>query len=254
MVGYYGARGRSYKKHPKSNGRKRYMQALIVRRGARIAERIRAQNKRTGGFAGREAKFLDTNVTTDPFTTAWLPMDPGSSVDTISAVAQGIGESQRVGRAYRIHSISIRGFMTIAAAESATAPVDDTICRIALVLDKQTNAAQLSAPNVYSAAASSDVNSFRNMQFIDQFDVLKTVTRTMKPGQTNEGAANLFSNGTIRSTPWSMHVNFNPPIKVVCPGTTGVVASVADNSFHVIGTATSAQATLTYTSRVRYSG
>ncbi len=212
---------------------------------------------RTGGFMGLEKKFVDYNVASDAFTTVWAggEMEDGTAL-SLSAVAQGDGESQRDGRVYHIHSVHINGFLERAAQESVAAPVGDVLARLALVWDTQTNGAQLNAEDVFlTIGAGEDVNSWRNLQFSKRFIVLKDKKIRIPVGMANlnEGAVNLFANTALK-IPFKINKTFKTPIKVRCSGTTAVVAAITDNSLHLIGTATNSNGALTYQSRVRFTG
>ena len=214
-------------------------------------------NKRTGGYEDLENKFVDYNVAGDAFSTQWAggEMEDGTAL-SLSAVAQGDGESQRDGRVYYINSVHIKGFINIDVAEAQTAPGADSLARIALVWDTQTNGAQLNAEDVFlTIGAGEDVNSFRNLRYSKRFIVLKDKMLRLptSTAQLNEGSANAFANARVR-IPFAINKKFKKPIKVRCSGTTAAVSSITDNSLHLIGTSTLASTTLTYQSRCRFQG
>ncbi len=259
----YGGHAKYYK--PKGfNGKKRrkaFVSASTARRTAYIANVPRVistpMNVRTGGYEGREMKFVDYNKAADAFTVQWTGGEmEDSTALSLSAVAQGDGESQRDGRVYHIHSVHIRGFIDVPVVEGATAPVGDILARLAMVWDTQTNGAQLNAEDVYlGVGAGEDVNSFRNLQNSKRFIVLKEKMLRLPRAnaQMNEGSINLFANGDLKIH-FTFNKKFNTPIKVRCSGTTAAIASVTDNSIHLIGTATATALKLTYESRVRFTG
>ncbi len=213
-------------------------------------------NVRTGGFMALERKFKDYNDAADAFSTVWAAgeMEDATAL-SLSAVAQGDGESERDGRVYHIHSVHLKGFVKYNVQESQTAPIEDHIVRLALVWDTQTNGAQLNAEDVFvTIGAGEDINSFRNLQFSKRFVVLKDKTIKINlNNQTNEGAINLFANGEVR-IPFKINKSFKTPIKVRCSGTTATVSVITDNSLHLIGTGTSTNAKVTYQSRIRFTG
>ncbi len=237
-----------------SRKRKRKTTFTSRKRPRRAEAAVMVTNPRVGGFLGFENKFLDLEVTDDAFATSWAAMNPASSVDCISAVAQGDGESNRDGRVYFINSIHLRGTIDMPVAESAAAPRSDVYARIALVWDTQANAATVTATDVMDGGQTEDWLAFRNLQNTKRFRVLKDMTRRIVVSQQmNEGAVNLFaSTGAI--VPWTMNVRFKKPVKVTCVGTTGVIASISDNAFHVIGCANSTVCELNYQSRIRFTG
>lgn len=218
-----------------------------------VARRAGFTNVRTGGYMDMEKKFVDYEMTDDAFTTTWSVMEDATA-DCISAVSQGDGESQRDGRTYHIRSLHMKFFVSRASAESATNPPVDMIWRILVVLDKQTNGAQLTATDVMDAGGTDDVLSFRNLQFTRRFQVLADMKGVLKPQMVNEGAINLFANGISYSHPRSFNRTFKTPLKVTTSGTTAVIAAIQDYSIHVIGISTSTSCLLSYASRLRFSG
>ncbi len=210
-------------------------------------------NRRTGGFLGMESKFFDTESTSDAFATTWAPME--NATTGLSAMSQGDGESQRDGRKLHITSIHIKGMVTAPATESQTAPLNDRICRFCLVLDTQTNGAQLTATNVMDGGQTLDVFSFRNLQFTHRFKVLfdKTINVPISKACVNEGAANLFANAVVQ-IPFTINKKFKTPIPVLMGGTTADIVNVTDNSLHMIGVSNTAVLDLSYQSRIRFKG
>ncbi len=99
----------------------------------------------------QELKFVDYTVTNDAFTTTWVggEMEDATAL-SISAIAEGTGDSQRAGRVATLISWKINGFVNIAAVESITTPLPDQIARIVVVHDKQTNGVQLKTLNLCS--------------------------------------------------------------------------------------------------------
>lgn len=205
-----------------------------------------------------ELKFKDYSSIADAFSTTWSggEMDPSTAL-SVSTVGQGDGESNRDGRKYTIQSLHIRGFVHFAAQEAQVSPKTDVICRVAVVLDKQTNAAQLNAEDVFlSIGSNEDHQSFRNLQFSKRFTVLKDKWFRIPLGQmtVNEGSVDAFANGGYKSLDFRWDFKFPKGINVNTKATTAVVGAVTDNSIHVIGVASNTSALLTYESRVRFTG
>ena len=221
------------------------------------SRRRRRMQPRIGGFTGIEKKFVDYTLNGAALTTIWAggEQDEGTAL-SMSAIGQGDGESQRDGRVATLHSWFVKGFFTNSEIESSVAPLADTLVRIAVVLDKQSNGAQLNAEDVFdTVGASQDVNSVKNLQNSARFKVLKDMTRVVQNARanTNEGAVNLFAQGQT-FTPFKMGGVFNPPIRVNHTGTGATIATCADNSIHVIATGTQTTGLLSYRSRVRFTG
>lgn len=213
-----------------------------------------ARNRRVGGYVGIEKKFIDAHKTETALAATWTSVQPSSGVtDCISCPAQGDGESNRDGRVYYIHSIYVHGKVIKPAQESAAAPTGTQRVRVAMVLDKQTNAAGVTATNVMDNTASDQIMAFRNLQLVSRFQVLKQKTMYINPEIVNEGAVNLFANG-VREIPFNFSYKFKTPLKVVCVGTTADVASVTDNSISIIAVANSTSDTIQYDTRCRFTG
>ncbi len=211
-------------------------------------------NLRIGGFVGIETKFVDYERTALTVDNAWA----GNELDdttalAVSSIAQGDGESQRDGRKCELLSCHLKGTATLASNEAQANPGESTVLRLILVLDKQTNGAQLNAEDVVTATTL-DVNAWRNLQNSQRFRILKDVRMDINFTQHTQEAVNDFSYANqVKS--WEMHVVFKKPIVVNHTGTTAVVTSIADNSIHLIGVSTStAQCVINYVSRVRFRG
>lgn len=198
-----------------------------------------------------ELKFIDRELVTEAMAVAWTNHDP-TTVDCLSAVATGDGESDRDGRVYYIHSVHINGRVGFTVQESVGAPVADPIYRIIVVLDKQTNGVLLTPTDVMDASLAEDFHAFRNMHFVQRFWVLsdKMFSITMNT-QTNEGSVNLFANGG-RVRLWNVDHVFKIPLKVYCSNTTAVIASIENFSIHVIAICSTTNTTISYQSRVRF--
>ncbi len=252
MPAYYTKKRKSYRGRPGRRGV--YKQKFTrAQRTTILARYPPASNVRTGGFIERELKFADKEVTAQAFSGSWGTLDPTD--DSLTGVAQGNGESQRLGRKYQVHSLHIKGFVEAATSESAVTPQQDIQCRLVVVIDSQTNAAQLSATDVFDAGLTDDINAFRNLQHSTRFRVLKDKTFKINRSMAvvNEGAANLFATAS-QEIPFKWNFRFSTPLEIITTGTTAAINVVATNSIHVIGIATSTAGLINYQSRLRYTG
>lgn len=213
----------------------------------------RGGGPRTAGFLGIERKFADFEESNQVFSITWVTMQDGT-IKCISGVVQGDGESNRDGRVYNITSLHIKGFIELLGSEGQTAPLGDTLARVCVVLDTQTNGAELTATDVMDGAQTDDVNSFRNLQFTGRFRVLKDHLFRI-PGQSGSmtSGANVFDQGPVK-IPFNWNFVFKKPIKVTCSATTGVIGAITDNSIQIIGVADTALTLLNYQARIRYVG
>ncbi len=216
---------------------------------------IEVLNSRSGGFAGIELKFLDSNVPTTALATTWTAKNPAAagSTGSISVPAVGTGESERNGRGYVIKSIHIQGEFTSPGEESQAAPFTGLQARIIVYWDTQTNSAQATATDIMDNGAVNQVYAFRNLQNSRRFIVLFDKTIQLRQFQMNEGAANLFARGGQRY-PFKFHKRFGKGIKVTCDGTTADVASVSDNNIGIAAVANSTDVSIEYDARIRFVG
>ncbi len=210
-------------------------------------------NLRIGGFLGIENKFIDheLGVTTLSGTWAGGELDEGTALSR-SAIAQGDGESNRDGRKANLLSVHVKGFLRIISQEAAANPVFGGIVRLILVMDKQTNGAQLNAEDVVTVTTQ-DINAWRNLQNSQRFRILKDQRIEMPVTNMSTFQVNDFSTSQ-QEMPFEFHVVFKKPIVVNHTGTTAVVASIADNSLHLIGISTLGIHQISYVSRVRFRG
>ncbi len=212
--------------------------------------------RRTGGYSNMlaslptEKKFSDSESNSDVFALTWAPMENATML-CLNAVAVGNTESTRVGRVYYIHGIFIRGEIVLSAIEASGVPRDDTLVRIVVVWDHQTNGAQLTATDVMDNTQTFDHLTFRKLQHTSRFTVLMDKVIVMKPLAVAQGAVDLFAAGAPRRS-WRFNKVFRKPVKVTCKGTSAVVASITDNSFHVIGVSSQTNAVMSYQVRIRF--
>lgn len=220
--------------------------------------RLRKRNVRTAGFLGIENKFYDTARTalslTAPTNAAGAEVDP-VTVNTISAPAQGDGESNRDGRCIKINSIHINGNVFTSAQSAQSSADEGTIIYIALIQDMQTNGAQLNSEDVFTnpgAIAGLAANPFRDLQYSRRFKVLAKKVITLINPNLGGAAAAFIQNGITK--PFMFNLKCNIPVNFTA--TTEGVSSVADNSLHLVAycsdTTTAPQ--IRYNSRIRFVG
>lgn len=204
-------------------------------------------NVRSGGFLGYEKKFIDQGLASAIVanSVAGSEVDPGTT-NCLNAVAQGDGPTNRDGRKYHVLSIHIRGFINFV---DQTAPYTADHVRILLVLDKQTNAAQLNAEDVLVSSTPA-TTAFRNLEFSERFRVLRDMT--LKKPDVGSGT---LTNTWRATKPFKMNVNFKQPLPVTCSGTTGNVTAINDHSLHLIAISFNGSSNeLNYQSRCRFVG
>lgn len=242
-----------------SRSRSRWNARMGARRGAQLATR----NLRTAGFLGREMKFFDTAVApvaiVNSATMAGGEVDPTAlpgAVLCLNAMAQDDTPSGRDGRRVILKSVQVTGKINLGASELAASPVASMNVFVALVLDTQTNAAQLNSEDVYintSASLLMGAEPQRNLLFGNRFVILKKETFNLDPLTLSHFAADSFSTAG-RSVTFDWFKKIDIPVNMI--GTTAVIANVVDNSLHMLAFTDTAGGNLTiaYNSRVRFVG
>lgn len=222
---------------------------------------ISKKRKRTSVKITDELKFLDNSLVDTALVAAtdWTgaELDPATTL-CLTAPAQGDTASSRDGKQIIAKSINVKGKVYIPQTELQGSPPVGTEIFVALVLDKQTNNAQLNSEDVYSlVAANSGLNCrpLRNMNFAKRFKILKTEKFIFDNTAISHFAVDSFSKpARAIDFDWfvdlkDMKINFNST-------TTGVIGNVLDNSVHVVGIAnsTTEAPAISYQARFRFIG
>jgi hypothetical protein len=224
-----------------------------------LTTRRQRLNLRTGGFLGIEKKFYDT---TGSATAIASPTDAsGGLLDPVSGalntMVQGDGQSQRDGRQVRMVSIQVKGVVQIPtqAAENVT---DIMPCvSIYIVLDTQTNGAQLNTSNVFTNPSGSAVTAatiYRNLQFSKRFRILKhKIIRLPMATMASDAVGTFGISGS--NVPFECYKKLGY-MQVNYTGTTENISNITDNSLHIVAFSSnnSMNPALIYNSRLRYVG
>lgn len=221
---------------------------------SKVASSLAMVNRRTGGYVDLEKKFKDLDFTSTVFSTSWITMED-STAKCLSATAIGDGPENRDGRVYHVTAIEIIGQIGQPALEAQSSLSSNKTCRLKLVLDKQTNAAQMTGAQLMDEGGSNNIDSFRLLENTRRFTVLKSKQILLKPHNVAQGEVDKFASATL-ITPFKIYHSFKKPLRVQCIGgqSTAVIESIADNSLHLVGCSTSAAATLNYQVRIRFQG
>ncbi len=218
-------------------------------------------NLRAAGFLGIEYKFYDKSLVasalTAPTGATGGEHDPSGTV-MLNTVVQGDGESNRDGRQIRMCSIQIKG--TISCGNQATQSAADpaTTVVIYLVLDTQTNGAQMNSEDCFtnpSASAALAAFPHRNLKFAKRFRVLaRELIVLQNPAIANDAAAtgNIVQQGLVR--PFNIYKKLDTTVNY--SDTIENVSAITDNSLHVIAfcTNTGLAPFINYNSRLRFVG
>ncbi len=221
----------------------------------RILSRL---NRRTGGFIGLEKKFADTSIVSTAMSVSTDltggELDPATLLG-LNSVAIGDTESTRDGRVMHMTNLVVKGQLRVAPKINTTAGQTQNRAFLALVLDTQTNGAQLNSEDVYvnpSGDALLNTRPVRNLQYIKRFRVLWSKELVLPIVSETYDGTNIETGGVSRS--FQFFINWKKKIKTIFTGTTAVVGSIGDNSLHMIGFANSTDVLCDYNARLRFVG
>lgn len=179
--------------------------------------------------------------------TAAAPVNP-TAITSLNLISQGTTQHQRIGNKMRIHAIRFRGVITLQPNISFSSGM----VRVLLVRDKQSNGTMPAVSDVLepTAAATTDVYAFADMDNLDRFDIVKD--KLFRVGESGYGVVG--TSCAIATIPFKMsHKIRNPDYQeIVFSSTTGAQAEVRSNNYFVIVIASNAQTAITGKSRVYY--
>lgn len=183
---------------------------------------------RTSGYYGRfapsggELKFVDFTYD-DAIVSA-----NGSIKNSICTIAQGVEQSQRIGRKCTIKSINIKWLLALPSHNGAVVPFGDTT-RIIVFLDKQCNGATATVADILDTA---DIRSHRNLANEGRFRILKD----MKYDTNYAGVA--YNTGTATYIAASQQTLGNTFKKCNIPvefnSTTGAITEIRSNNIGLL--------------------
>nr|AOV86322.1 putative capsid [uncultured virus] len=213
-----------------------------------------------GVYAIGEHKYFDQNIEVNPFpsSSSWTnTMVEDPTVKTLFAPSQGAAINQRIGREVDIHKIRINGNITMDPDSAVTAGIGAEVLRLALVIDSQTNATQMTGAQLYNNGSTTAYwQNFQNLDNFGRFRVLKDKLIVIDDPNlgTSAVAGTDIRNGKSRTFKWT--ISFKKPLRVRFNGTNGgTIADIVDNSIHLVGNSTSVGGSnlrLQYTSRIVY--
>jgi len=200
---------------------------------------------RTGGFYGRynkpgsELKFLDTAISVAPIDATYEVM-----TSCLNVVAQGGGESQRIGRKITIKSIQMRHVLTYVPAASTQGLTTVVIC---LVLDKQANGAAPAITDIFTS--NSAATAMINLANSERFVVLKRFVFTLA---SSAGASGSFSRAEALI---DFYKKVDIPVEYDNTAATGALTTVRSNNLLLTAGSLGEDdvVLMTGTTRIRYS-
>lgn len=199
-----------------------------------------------------EVKFVDDGQFTSTMATALSSAngDPTTRA-CLNAMAQGDGDSERVGRRIVMKSLELQGNIGLHYGDSAA--FVGTYARMVVYLDKQTNGVQSTPDEVYTAGTGASVNAYPDLAQSGRFKILVDKWVDLTPGGFSWNGTVWASLGSKKH--FRVHVDLND-MEANFTGTGGTVANIVDNSIHVFFVCSSSfiDCTMQYSSRLRYVG
>lgn len=188
----------------------------------------RKRNIRTAGYLGLEHKFFDTEFSAANIGAGMTNALKETDAFGLFCPQQGSGESGRDGRKCVIKSIDINGLITVSAASFSLPALGRYILKIWVVLDTQTNGAQLAPTDVFT---DDNILSHKNLEHGNRFKIL--FARTIDTGVcTIHSDALTNFKGCGGRVPFKMFKRVNIP--VFFDASTGAVTDITTNSIHLL--------------------
>lgn len=197
----------------------------------------------SGRFAGPsgELKFHDVDLNS-----GLLGILSPMTIQHLTIIPIGNGESQRIGRKISIRSIRVQGTLELRAHTLIGLTTGQVVVR--LVQDTQTNGTQFSATDLLDT---DQFQSFRKLSETSRFKILYEKTFNLSAGGATEVA------GALETTKYSRPVNVAVKVKIPMEYSslvdTGEVGSVRSNNVYWTTQASHASCTITARARLRYS-
>lgn len=220
-----------------------------------------------------EMKYYDSEnsgTAVAAVTTTWVAgtiVDPLTSVN-LGAVAVanplslccptvGAALNQRIGRHIKVMKIKISGTIQCIPQTAQSTADANSIIRLILVQDQQTNSAQMTPAQLLNDASAiqSTIHSYQNPNNFGRFRVLKEKKYAIA---NLNYAGSPTANDVIQAGQvirFKFNHRFAKPVSVQFNATNGgTVADIVDNSFHIICGTTSVQmaTNISYYARVSY--
>jgi hypothetical protein len=247
---------RAYVKSYKRKSRSATKKKPSAMRAQKMAAVRQVANLRSGGYTGLELKYFDTRASYNLVADAAMTggeCDP-ATVNCLNAMIVGNSANQRDGRQITMKNVYVSGQLVDHDGAAVTGAGASRLVYVALVLDTQTNGAQLRSQDVYELATGSSaaqcVNPLRNLQYSKRFRVLDSMTCEIRPHNVFDGTNPTHIYG---SQPFKLSSKLNHVVNFTGDG--GTVGAISDNSLHIIAFSDdSNKIALTYEARVRFVG
>lgn len=193
-----------------------------------------------GPFSVTESKYFDSfvNATAVPESTDWTGTEVDPAAESLFTPQEGSDIDNRIGRKVSVYKLAIRGYISQAIASDQADILANTLIRLILFIDTQTNGVQAQGENLMASpgAATQALTfcTFQNLQNLGRFRVLrdKVIRPTIEVAGTDGANTNSIQSNPVH---FKMTVKFKKPIIVRFNATNGgTVGDIIDNSFHLL--------------------
>ncbi len=214
--------------------------------------RIVAGFTRVSGLFGRgltgELKFFDQDIDDAVIVSAGTVFLNSDTEASLIRIAEGNGESGRIGRKITIKSINWRFTVDVPEADGVANPANSDTVRVILYLDKQTNG---SAATILGILETASFQSFNNLSNSKRFRTLmdRTYTLNVKAGGSN-GTTSDWAQNRIDDT---FFKKVNIPIEYDNSATTGALSTIRSNNIGLLLISGTGTAGFQSKMRLRYS-
>jgi len=211
-----------------------------------------------GAAVTGEMKYFDANLTNTNLVATTGTWPAGTMLDPTGTLNLGdpaiatplclfcpkvsVSLNGRIGRKVKVLKIKLAGLLKV-PVQAAQAAADASCCvRLILVMDQQTNSAQMTGAQLIQDAdsATANLNSFQNVSNFGRFKVLKEKRITLSdPALAGSPTAGDVIQGS-KTVVFKMSYTFKVPVEVQFNATNGgTVADIVNNSFHFVAAADS---------------
>lgn len=164
---------------------------------------------------GIEKKFFDSDIT------SVAAINTGTIFNSLCLVPQGTTDQTRVGNKITIRNINLKCFAGL--DDQGTAVFATGNLRVILFVDKQTNGATAAVTDILKTAS---ISSFRNMDQVDRFQILKDKVYNLPCRSANA----LHTDQGTRQ--WTMSAKCNIPVHF--SSTTGAITELRSNNVGIL--------------------
>lgn len=204
-------------------GRHRTIVPGITRRAGYWGRFGPRRGRYANGRGAVELKFHDLDIDDAVITAGGVIVE-----DSVVGIAQGVTESERIGRKCTVRQIGWKFNITLATVDAQATPAAADIIRVILYLDKQCNGAAAAVTDILESA---DYQSFNNLSNKSRFRTLMDRTYNMNYQTLASDNAGVVSSSN-KNISDSYYKKCNIPIEF--SATTGAITEIRSNNIGVL--------------------